>query len=220
LGDGESQTCSSQVPAACLIDAIETLEDFALFFGCDSDSSVSNRDHDFVIVLFEREVHGPGRRSVLESIVQQDVDGSSQRRFVSQDQRFPSLDAVANCRSLILATRRQPSTTSRKISRTSTGCRLRVSRPASARARARSSSINEVVLSASSRMCRNASLYSDSPRDLLRANSASVRTSEMGVRSSWEASAVNCVTRRKAKLNTVQHFIQCVRQALQFIPSV
>ena len=103
-----------------------------------------------------------------------------------------------NCRLLILATRRQPSTTSRKISRTSTGCRLRVSRPASARARARSSSINEVVLSASSRMCCNASLYSDSPRDLLRANSASVRTSEMGVRSSWEASAVNCVTRRKA----------------------
>ena len=95
LGDGEPQTCSSQVPAACLIDAIETLEDFALFFGCDSDSSVSNRDHDFVYFLFEREVHGPRRRSLLESIVQQDVDSSSQRRFVSQDQRFPSLDAVA-----------------------------------------------------------------------------------------------------------------------------
>jgi hypothetical protein len=27
LGDGEAQTCASHVPAACLIDSIETLED-------------------------------------------------------------------------------------------------------------------------------------------------------------------------------------------------
>src|SRR5260370_20889247 len=95
LGNGETQTCASHVPAACLIDSIETLEDFALFFRCDSDSSVSNRDQDSVILLFEREVHGSGRRSVLESVVQQDVDGASQCRFVSQDQRLPRLDGLA-----------------------------------------------------------------------------------------------------------------------------
>ena len=89
--------------------------------------------------------------------------------------------------------------------------------PESARASDNSSSTRDEVLSASRRMWRKASRYSASPLDLRRAISASVRMREMGVRSSCEASAVNWFTRRKRAFDSCQHFVQRLRQALEFI---
>ena len=92
-GNGEAQTCSSQIPAPGLVGAIETFKDSGLILRGNADTGVDHLEHGLVASFLQRETDSSRHECVFNRVVEQDIQQLVQCGLVARDSQAPAADS-------------------------------------------------------------------------------------------------------------------------------